>query len=383
MQLEFDKEIDALLRGGAARVDDAAAKAGVAGSHLDADELSAFAENALPQHARALYVEHLADCARCRTMLAAFAAVSDVEHAVVADPGAQAADAAAAVPWWRRLFAVPGLAYAMGALVLIFSGFAVYLVLNGGASRETQIARTTEHEPALSMSNASTSTISTTNANSAANVAQGAPVGDLERAGIAVGAANAAEQPPSAPAEPRADADKRSVAAADTAAAPPVAAVTQAEAPKTLSVANPGEKADDDKAKRAEVQIDGAEERAAANSVVSSSQVAELPMTARNTTELKMRSAAKAGPRQQQSAAENMARQSANDAAVFRRRVEGKNFEFREGVWYDLEYRGAATTRVARGTEDFKKLPDKLRDIARKLDGVIVVMHDNRAYRIE
>src|SRR6476620_1510328 len=38
-------------------------------AHLDADELSAYAENALPVTTRARYTEHLADCARCRQIV--------------------------------------------------------------------------------------------------------------------------------------------------------------------------------------------------------------------------------------------------------------------------------------------------------------------------
>lgn len=39
-------------------------------SHLDADELSAFAENALPVKARLRVTEHLSDCGNCRQTLA-------------------------------------------------------------------------------------------------------------------------------------------------------------------------------------------------------------------------------------------------------------------------------------------------------------------------
>src|ERR1043166_1417267 len=39
------------------------------GSHLDADELNAYAENALPATTRARYTEHLADCLRCRQIV--------------------------------------------------------------------------------------------------------------------------------------------------------------------------------------------------------------------------------------------------------------------------------------------------------------------------
>ena len=37
--------------------------------HLDVDELSSYAQNALPAPARARYTEHLADCASCRKLV--------------------------------------------------------------------------------------------------------------------------------------------------------------------------------------------------------------------------------------------------------------------------------------------------------------------------
>jgi hypothetical protein len=65
MEFEFDKEMDALLR--------KAAKSGLAetaaDSHLDADEISMFAENAMPDAARSQAISHMADCGRCRTIL--------------------------------------------------------------------------------------------------------------------------------------------------------------------------------------------------------------------------------------------------------------------------------------------------------------------------
>src|SRR5260370_33976414 len=42
----------------------------ISGQHLDTDELNAYAENALPTAARTFYTEHLADCARCRKLVA-------------------------------------------------------------------------------------------------------------------------------------------------------------------------------------------------------------------------------------------------------------------------------------------------------------------------
>ena len=66
MELNFDKEMDALLRQAARSGEFVSTNPQ---SHLDADEISAFAENALPEKTRSVYIKHFADCDRCRTIL--------------------------------------------------------------------------------------------------------------------------------------------------------------------------------------------------------------------------------------------------------------------------------------------------------------------------
>ena len=67
MELEFDNEIDALLR--KARDDRGVLVGDTAKLHLDADEISAFAENAVPDSAKRAYMAHFADCDGCRKTL--------------------------------------------------------------------------------------------------------------------------------------------------------------------------------------------------------------------------------------------------------------------------------------------------------------------------
>ena len=72
MKEAFDKEVDSLLRrrvraGAEARGD--GGRAAHAAAHLDADELSAFAEGALPPSARLAAVSHLAGCDECRVKI--------------------------------------------------------------------------------------------------------------------------------------------------------------------------------------------------------------------------------------------------------------------------------------------------------------------------
>src|SRR5689334_3676570 len=141
MELEFDKEIDAILRK-AKRGSPAVAGVPAATPHLDADELASFAENALPDRARAAYVAHVADCDSCRTMLSSFITTAP-EKAAAAAAFAASPVTQPAIPWWRRLFLGPNLAYTMGSLVVLFSGFIGLLVYQnqqaGSSSKSTQI----------------------------------------------------------------------------------------------------------------------------------------------------------------------------------------------------------------------------------------------------
>ncbi len=90
MELEFDKEIDAILR-------TTRHTEGVAADspHLDADVIAAFAENALPERSKTLYVQHLADCDRCRKILSQTISISEnaVETAAAVPIAAAAAEA--------------------------------------------------------------------------------------------------------------------------------------------------------------------------------------------------------------------------------------------------------------------------------------------------
>ena len=109
MELNFDKEIDAILR--KARESEFAFLADNPQSairnsqlHLDADEISAFAENTLPETAKQFYMAHLADCDACRKKLSSLIllnAESELEnvHAEEIIP------ISSAIPWYRKLFA--------------------------------------------------------------------------------------------------------------------------------------------------------------------------------------------------------------------------------------------------------------------------------------
>lgn len=114
-----DKQIDLLMR----RYAKAAPRLSVS-DHLDADELSAFAEGALPQATRARYVSHLAECDECRKQASDLAISSG---AMVSAEQSQPKTSEGRSFWQvlAGMFALPVLRYAaFGAVVLIVAGVA-------------------------------------------------------------------------------------------------------------------------------------------------------------------------------------------------------------------------------------------------------------------
>ncbi len=123
MKQDKNNEIDLLLRRLSRRQD--VPVSDVDSDHLDADELSAYAENAMPAAARARYTEHLADCSKCREIVVQLSGSVPVVVAketvpVVAPSGLQKFLASLFSPMVLR-YAVP----ALGLIVVAAIGFSV------------------------------------------------------------------------------------------------------------------------------------------------------------------------------------------------------------------------------------------------------------------
>ena len=189
MELEFDKEIDALLRKARSSQPGGTAAAAPKGTHLDADAIAAFAEGAVPDAIRKTYTTHLADCDSCRKALSHVALLNEpiALKAVAAAAGAPAmraappapATAAKPVPWYRPLFRSPALAAAFGVLVLALGFGLVYLVTQRNSNTASTVAMD-ENKPAASSvpyagidsgsnANAASTTSNTPVANAASN----------------------------------------------------------------------------------------------------------------------------------------------------------------------------------------------------------------------
>ena len=187
MELNFDKEMDALLRQAARRQETPSQAAQAAEVHLDVDELAAFSANALPVKARARAMEHLVDCGNCRTILSnlVFFERQDEENTAgvsAAAPAAAPAVKASLVDRILGVFKFPALtygAYGMAGLVLLFAA-AIGLMLFRGNMGGAEVAQLSKQEAPAAAKEAAgqypyvSDVASTANTNSA--VADTAPI---------------------------------------------------------------------------------------------------------------------------------------------------------------------------------------------------------------
>ncbi|HLL15466.1 MAG TPA: hypothetical protein VK388_10400 [Pyrinomonadaceae bacterium] len=159
MKAEFDKEIDSLLRresalrGRAASGETAArADGGVpAGAHLDADEQSAYAENALPAPARAYYTAHLTDCDDCRRGVTRLALAAGMPAQLEARETAAGQMVSPGITWRERfgaLLAPRAWRYVVPALALLLVSAVSLIVLTRRAQREGGETSIAQRNPA-------------------------------------------------------------------------------------------------------------------------------------------------------------------------------------------------------------------------------------------
>ncbi|MGB2751219.1 MAG: zf-HC2 domain-containing protein [Pyrinomonadaceae bacterium] len=373
MELEFDKEIDAILRKG--RSGQVAAVKAATASHLDADSISAFAENALPPRAKLLYMEHFADCDRCRKDLSQVVRMNSAAVAADGTAVSSVATAAAepAASWLSKLFRTPNLAMAMGALILTFGGVLGYLVIqNRNNTQNSTISQVTEQEQNKGgpFVNGDASVVSNSANAVAANAtppaAPSMPAAANTAAnstGSGTGSATGAKQPESGYSSDGTTADL-----SKSGEIAPAAPVTE-----NKPAAVEERKDSDDKPKER-----SADEKRAKNEYDDRASSDASPGAPKKTDT----GATRSGPTnvQNQNQIQN---QIVGGAISATRSAGGKNFEKRNGVWYDSAYKGQSTTSVKRGTEKYIRLDSGLRSIADNLGGTVVIVWKDKAYRIQ
>lgn len=387
MKQETNNEMDLLLRRLGRRQDVFAPDAE---DHLDADELSAYAENVLPAKSRARYTEHLAECSRCRELVVQLSASAGVVIAAQADKVSGASG-------WRKflagLFSPMVLKYAAPALALIVVAAIGVVVLRRdrageyvsqiqpGQTKPTDAAEqrvepkqqpeagllSDERKPAESTANKAVQS-KDTGQQPATPAPQGTPADVEQNAPVVKAPAAKPESQPAAAAEPP----------------PPSPAKVDALM---------GEKRQNEDATRkqeAEVKVAQAEESKKNFEVGAVSKRGEVPATARARAAKSKEVGDVASVQGAGAGAPGHVRDGVDrddkDSSAETRSVAGRRFRKQGGVWTDTAYdRSQAITTYARGSESYRSLiadEPSIKTIADQLDGEIIVVWKSRAYRI-
>jgi hypothetical protein len=394
MKQANNNEVDLLLRSLARQRDKSGSENGSSldgrnegfAEHLDADELNSYAEGVVPEPARGRYVEHLADCEACRSI------VIDLSQAAGASARYEVSQPQGGTSFWQTvlaMFSPAVLRFGVPVLLLtavIGIGFVAFWQQRGSEfvamrskqdsqvqtepANDSKAANPAPSETAPPASPASGFTksgdIQTQKAQSKlqekeslvakevttldSTVAKGGAK-DAGRAGEGAGLITSQPYSP----EPKADA----------AAAPPV---TSGVAQKSAEVARvrPEKREDQDRARDEFRNQD--EEHGPSRS----RNNAAAPASQRNVGSLSAR-----GP--------NVDKKKASE--VESRSISGRRFTREGNAWVDIDYNSPrATVNVTRGSDQFRALvadEPGIRAIADQLSGVVIVVWKNRAYRIQ
>ena len=405
MASEFDNEMDFLLRQARRQNDFASDLAGET-SHLDADDLSAFAENALPQNVRLNVISHLADCNSCRQILSNLILLNEdaqAETDAVAEPQQ---NIVAVKPSWldsfKKLFALPAFGYATATLAILLVGVFAFVTLRGRQDNSSvSVARVepeqidvqeakkrqSAHAPAAAkdednepkqIEEAPAETPSTT----PDQVAESTPTpieGELdENLPPSVRATRRSNQnSASANVPARREASAANVSSSNSISNTLVASSSQlqpapsaagATAPKTgtppgseivgAAAPKPIDRAKAELSRRASEQDQSA----------THNQTEALESTS---------------PERARSAASSVNSElKTKKVVVETRTVGGKTFQKVGAIWQDAAYSSQNVTNISRCSDDYKKLDSGLRSIAQNLSGEIVVVWQGKAYRI-
>jgi len=405
MKQETNNEMDLLLRRLGRRQD---VFPPAAGDHLDTDELSAYAENALPVKTRARYTEHLAECSRCRELVVQLSASAGVVIAEQTDK--------VSVPLgWRKflasLFSPMVLRYAAPALGLIVVAAIGFAVLRRGGSSE----RVSQVQPAESQSTRVAERIEPFQ-----SPQNGAAYDDNKPAGSAVHADSAVNK--EAAKETQTKDSEQSAASAPQPTPAPADVVSQnapaaTKAPEPKPEAQPvtvaseppppnRAKLDDISDKRqqneeavrkqeAEVkvaksedskknfEIDGAKGKdEGASPSTARSRVAKNKPVVGDLSSAQGAAAPGSGRREREEAGRDD-----KDSSAETRSVAGRRFRKQGGIWIDTAYdQSRAITTYHRDSESYRSLiadEPSIKTIADQLDGEIIVARKSRTYRIQ
>jgi hypothetical protein len=371
MRQETNNEIDLLLR----RLSRRQGATAPAGDHLDADELSSYAENALPAAARARCTDHLAECSRCRELVVQLSSAAGV---VVAEKPSRVAAASGLRKFLAGLFTPMVLRYAVPALGLVVVAMIGLTVFRRGQlnSSPEMVATSRKAEtPAVAQETKPQDNYVyglQDKTKAASPVPEEPRRGRIEAEPPAPVAAPAANTPTDLSKEaPVAKTESTTVA---TAAAPPAA-------PK------PAETTDEARKQDAEAQKKLAQERPTATPQAERERDFQAGAVAPAGVAATRRAAKRADSAEDKAGGAplplKLGEKDSDDGET--RTVAGRRFRKQRGMWVDTAYAGGATTDFTRGSEQYRGLvadEPEIKKIADQLDGQIIVVWKGRAYRI-
>lgn len=362
--------------------------------HLDADELSSFAEGVVPAPARARFIAHLADCENCRGV------VVNLAQASGSAARSETLEHPTGAGFWRNLaslFSASVLRYAVPALaltaVIAISFFALrqqqrsaFVAQNEGTAAPVISSEQPANSPLAQ------SKIEATSKTSNSTEPRLRPDTTIDNKAFQDGGSNVAQAPvttteadaPTSAALKSADQSKESVGGL----ARPVFAPEPKAAP----------------APPLKPSLSDADKAAATQNEVSKREVQGLPVDAEKNQPRD--EVGRHGPSRNNNAvsgarrsegfrtdgvmaerAESRAKskKDSEDEAETRT-VSGKRFRRQGNTWIDTAYESSRRTiNVSRGSEQFRALvadEPTIRTIAEKLSGVVIVVSNGRAYRI-
>ena len=377
MRQETNNEMDLLLRRLGRQQETS-----VSGDHLDADELSSYAENVLPPAARTRYTEHLAECARCRDLIVQLSSSAGV---VVAHETAKVSAPSALRKFLASLFSPMVLRYAVPALGLVVVAAIGFMVSRNGGTANSPVADVRYQQPdqglvPSSQPSSSPDKQSSGFYDSRESPSKAATVHDsIPQSGAA--ASNAAPVSPvttDAPKETETQGKKveeqQQPEAKEAEPPKPAAAVSdlkklepkQEAAQQTVTVRN------EPVAEKAKTE----DRSGVGDFAVASPGVARKRAEAGSTGGV-------AAARPMAAQRDDAADKDKNDAET--RTVAGRRFRKQGSVWIDAAYNSQSLTELRRGSEQYRGLvgdEPEIKQIADRLDGEIIVVWKGKAYKI-
>jgi hypothetical protein len=408
-----DEQIDLLMRRFAGQ--------GTAGhavhDHLDADQMNAFAEGALPPPARTHYVSHLANCDECRkqvTQLAiASGAVARTEQSVATKSQRRGL--------WSALtgmFALPALRYAaFAAIVVIVAGIG-FVALRHRSERANLVAA---NEPSTAEQQKAIQPAADTNAgdngktdNTRSNGAPlpsasfGSPPAMLSNQNAKPGEDRVAENTAQPPVIMK-EAAKSTEESEKKAEQLPVSQSQVAQTQPSYAPVPPGEA---QSGGRAQSQTGGFLAGGLKTQTVQSKAKAEADDRERDVTKDARLDSNQAAPAARRAADEKMngpsrnmdnltpnnrsanevrpeAPKRASDKAATEeapptRSVGGHKFRRQGNSWVDQKFKSSMSLRnISRGSEDFAALDGGLRSIAQQIGGEVIIVWKGKAFLIK